>query len=111
MDIFQWIVGELMCREFRGVNFSDSLRLPLWLQTHTSGCLSTISCTPAPASPHHQVEGLAKLDAGEIAHCNAGLTPRDARTRIKAGELDLQSIGFRLPIAALYTGTWLVEQA
>jgi hypothetical protein len=30
---------------------------------------------------------------------------------IEAGELDLQSIGFRLPIASLYAGTWPVEQA
>jgi Uma2 family endonuclease len=34
----------------------------------------------------------------------------DVPLAIEAGDLDLQSIGFRLPIAPLYTGTWLVEQ-
>jgi Uma2 family endonuclease len=28
---------------------------------------------------------------------------------IEAGELELESIGFRVPVAALYDGTWLVE--
>jgi Uma2 family endonuclease len=35
----------------------------------------------------------------------------DVPLAIEAGELVLESIGFRLPIAALYAGTWLVEQA
>jgi Uma2 family endonuclease len=35
----------------------------------------------------------------------------DVPLAIEAGELDLQSIGFRLPIASLYAGTWPVEQA
>jgi Uma2 family endonuclease len=30
---------------------------------------------------------------------------------IEAGELELQSIGFRVPLTALYAGTWLVEAA
>jgi Uma2 family endonuclease len=28
---------------------------------------------------------------------------------IEAGEVELESIGFRIPVAALYTGTWLAE--
>jgi Uma2 family endonuclease len=28
---------------------------------------------------------------------------------IEAGELELESVGFRVPVAALYAGTWLVE--
>jgi Uma2 family endonuclease len=29
---------------------------------------------------------------------------------IEAGEVELESIGFRIPVAALYKGTWLAER-
>lgn len=34
----------------------------------------------------------------------------DVPLGIEAGELELESIGFRVPVAALYAGTWLVEE-
>jgi Uma2 family endonuclease len=34
----------------------------------------------------------------------------DVPLAIDAGELELESIGFRVPVAALYAGTWLVEE-
>lgn len=33
----------------------------------------------------------------------------DVPLGIEAGELELESIGFRMPLAALYAGTWLAE--
>lgn len=34
----------------------------------------------------------------------------DVPTSVEAGELELESIGFRVCVPALYAGTWLIEQ-
>jgi Uma2 family endonuclease len=52
----------------------------------------------------------ASIGAQLLRRTPDGFWP-DVPLAIEVGELDLQSIGFRLPVAALHAGTWLVEQA
>jgi hypothetical protein len=51
----------------------------------------------------------ASIGVQLLPHAPDGSWP-DIPFGIEAGELELESIDFRVPVAALYAGTWLLEE-
>ena len=66
------------------------------------------ACTNIPSVQEILVIRTASIGV-QLLRREADLSWPDVPLGIEAGELELESIGFRAPVAALYAGTWLVE--
>jgi Uma2 family endonuclease len=67
------------------------------------------ACTTIPSVLENLVIRTASIGVQLVRRLPDGSWP-DVPLAIEAGDLTLESIGFRSPLTALYAGTWLVEE-